>query len=430
MAINFSDQCKDLYNYLEDSFYYIEGYGIINFNGRYWKHVSNNILELEILKWIGTNYSSPSELRKFFDMYVMTHTKQITDLDKYNGRVSFTNGTLYLFGKFQFVEDVFYKDDMSTKGFDFEYNVDAEFDTFYKYLREVTQQDSELLLLIQEMMGYCLIDSCKYEKAFLLYGEGGTGKSVLLKTISSIWGEENCSNVPFDRINEPFMRAGMYGKKINFSSELESDIHNTAYFKAMVSGEEVDAQFKFKDSFKFKNTAKMLFAMNNLPVIKDKTSGTFRRLIIIPFEKNFSETKKCDVDLIDKILKEKPGIIRFALEGLKRLVSNNGFTKSQKSEKYVLEYKENNDTIKIFFDETIEFVEEGNTKMTVDEIYEKYNIWSKASGFKPLNKTNFLKNVTRIYPQVEKKRARIDGQLKYIIPFFKFINEEIIERVI
>lgn len=425
MGINFSEQCEDLYKFLDNNFYFVEGYGLINYNGRYWKICSTNILELKVLEWIGKNYNSPTEVRKFAEMYKITHTKTIEQIDLNKNRVAFENGTLSLVDKYEFIENEFFKNDFSTKGFDFEFKRNNSIPNFDKYINEVTNGDIELINLIQEMMGYCLIDSCKYEKAFLLYGEGGTGKSVLLKLISTMWGSENCSNVPFDKINEAFMRAGIYGKKINFASELESDIHNTAYFKAMVSGEEVDAQFKFKDSFKFHNTAKMIFAMNNLPVIKDKTNGTFRRLIIIPFEKNFSDSKKCDVNLIDKLLCEKTGIIEFALNGLIRLVENNGFTESEKSKKYLTEYRENNDTMKMFFDETCSYDEEDiNIKISVDELYETYSSWCSSSGFKPLNKANFLKNVIRLYPKCEKKRLRLKGSLTYCLPFLKLINED------
>lgn len=422
MSTNFSQQCENLYGYLDNDFYFIEGLGLINWNGCYWKMCSVNILELRILEWCGNNYQSPSELKKYLEMYRMTHTKTIEQIDVNRDRIAFSNGTFYI-NNYIFAADCFYKEDYSTKGFEFPYDESATTKVFDKYLKNVMNNDVALISLIQEMMGYCLMDSCKYEKAFLLFGEGGTGKSVLLKTISTIWGSENCSNVPFDRINEPFMRAGMYGKKINFSSELENDIHNTAYFKAMVSGEEIDAQFKFKDSFKFHNTSKMVFAMNNLPVIKDKTTGTFRRLIIIPFEKNFSETKERDVNLIDKILKEKSGIMMFAIQGLKRLVANQGFTKSEKSEKYIKDYKDNNDTIKIYIDETCVYDDSNDkNRIAADDLYSSYSSWCSSSGYKAMNKINFLKNVVRIYPKCEKKKMRLEGELKYGIPFISLID--------
>ena len=406
---------KDTFNKMEEDFNgnykFVNGLGLIKYDGKVWNFISDNILERIIADWLGDNFS-PSNVKKYFEAYKMYNSIEVYDLNKNKNHIAFTNGTFNI-KSFKFEQDKWYKDEYTTTGFKFDYDEKAECPTFNKYLDEVMLGDKELQAIIGEILGYCLLDDCRYERAFILYGEGATGKSVLLKVISDIWGSENCSNVPFDRLNEPFMRAGMYGKKINFSSELESDLHNTAYFKAMVSGEEIDAQFKFKDVFKFKNTAKMLFAMNNLPAIKDKTSGTYRRLIIIPFERQFNPSER-DVDLVNKILKEKSGIINIAFNSLKRLIDTNTFTYSLKSDKLLEEHKENNDTVCLYLNETYTIGTEQDY-VKCGELYEGFLTYCKNNGFKPLNNVNFFKRFYKIYPNSTKKRVRFDGKLVYVM---------------
>lgn len=412
---------RDLFNIMEEdfngNFKFVNGLGIINFDGKMWNFVSDNFLERKIADWLGDEFS-PSNVKKYYDAYKMYNTIDVYELNKDKNIIPFNNGTFNI-KTFKFEKNKWYKENYTTTGFKFYYNKKAECPTFNKYLDEVMKGDEELKAIIGEILGYCLLDDCRYERAFILYGEGSTGKSVLLKTISDIWGRENCSNVPFDRLNEPFMRAGMYGKKINFSSELESDLHNTAYFKAMVSGEEIDAQFKFKDVFKFKNTAKMLFAMNNLPAIRDKSNGTYRRLVIIPFERQFKPEDR-DVDLIHKILKEKSGIINIALNGLKRLLENNNFTYSKKSEDLLNEHKKNNDTVYLYMNE---FYTDGAEEdfVVCSVLYENFALYCKNNGFKPLNNVNFFKRVYKLFPNSTKKRMRVDKELVYVLDKIKAI---------
>lgn len=412
---------KDTFNKMEEDFNgdfkFVNGLGLINFDGKMWNFVSDNFLERNIADWLGDDFS-PSNVKKYYEAYKMYNTIDVYELNKNKSIIPFTNGTFNI-KTFTFEENKWYKNNYTTTGFKFDYDEKAECPTFNKYLDEVMKGDKELQAIIGEILGYCLLDDCRYERAFILYGEGATGKSVLLKTISDIWGSENCSNVPFDRLNEPFMRAGMYGKKINFSSELESDLHNTAYFKAMVSGEEIDAQFKFKDVFKFKNTAKMLFAMNNLPAIKDKSSGTYRRLVIIPFEKQFSPIDR-DVDLVDKILKEKSGIINIAFNSLKKLLETNTFTYSKKSESILDEHKENNDTVCLYMNE---FYTNGSEEdfAICSALYENFALYCKNNGFKALNNVNFFKRVYKLFPNSTKKRMRVNKELVYVLDKIKAI---------
>ena len=406
---------KDLYNEfatkMDNNLKYIESYGWVKFNGKTWSMATLNELELLIADWLGDEFN-PSAVKKFSEAFKMYNTLDISKLNRKHDKIVFTNGT-YNIDTFTFERDKFYKWDMVTNSFGFEYDETAKCDLYVKYLNETFLQEQELNDIINEMMGYCLLNDCRYEKAFVMYGDGATGKSVLLKLISSMWGKENCSHIPFDRLSEPFLRATMYGKRINFTSELENNISNSAYFKAMVSGEEVDAQFKFQNTFTFANTAKMIFAMNNLPTISDKTDGIYRRFIMIPFNNKIAEENR-DVHLIDKLIAERSGIMNMVLEGLKRLKTNGVFTIASTSEELKAEYRESNSMCSVN-----EFVKDEcnvGEEYTVDcaELYDSYSNYCKQFGFKPVNNVNFGKRLVKIDSKIFKIRKREGKDRKYI----------------
>jgi putative DNA primase/helicase len=101
-----------------------------------------------------------------------------------------------------------------------------------------------------------------------------------------------------------------------------------AKYKAITSGEKMTAKHKYGKLFDFKPYSTLFFAPNHLPHTRDTTYAFFRRTEIIKFNVQF-DGDKCDTKLEGKLRKELPGILNFALAGLKRLQKNGDFTQGR-----------------------------------------------------------------------------------------------------
>ncbi|HFL3582401.1 hypothetical protein [Clostridioides difficile] len=60
--------------------------------------------------------------------------------------------------------------------------------------------------------------------------------------------------------------------------------------------------------YEYRPACKMIFASNNLPNIYDNSHGFYRRLMIISFSRIFEDNEQ-DVNLIDKLIKERECIL-------------------------------------------------------------------------------------------------------------------------
>lgn len=91
---------------------------------------------------------------------------------------------------------------------------------------------------------------------------------------------------------------------------------------------------------------KHVIITNTLPTINDRSMGTYNRLLIIRF--NFIiPVDRQDRDLEDKLQRELPGILLWALEGAQRLYHNKGvFTLAGTDE--VKQYRRQQDPISGF----------------------------------------------------------------------------------
>lgn len=188
----------------------------------------------------------------------------------------------------------------------------------------------ERIKTIIKMWGYCLLRTCEYQKAFMLYGKGKNGKGVIIRLTRGLLGEENCSSVSLQDIgNSRFAIQRLDGKMANTYGDLPQEtIRDTSKFKSLVDGgEALDAEKKFHDPYTFKNKAKLVFSANKIPDTDDKSFGYYRRWVLVYFERVFDAVNDVkglgDTLIADE--NEMTGLINLALIGLRMLRQDKGF---------------------------------------------------------------------------------------------------------
>lgn len=418
------NQIGTINTYLKEDNIFIEGVGFYSWNDVYWEKVIDtkfkrmllNILkdelnENEISGNLVDNICKLSQLELFVSQETLNNNPKLT--------IVFQNGTYDVLNK-KFHNNIFFKEDYNTRIINCSYE-ETDITNWNNYLNSTFKGDEDCLSVVQEMMGYVLYPECTYEKSFILYGNGANGKSVLLNTIQEMIGDYNTSYISMKDLEQSFLRSNLLGKSLNISSELEKSVGKTENFKKLVSGESVEAQFKYKDSFHFKNKAKLLFAMNQLSFISDLSDGLFRRLAIIPFNNQFKKEDR-DPFLIDKLKNEIDGIAFWAVKGLNRLIDNNDFSTVSSIEDMTNELKESNNPILRFKDDCIE-IADNNYYIEKLEVYRMYATWCRDNGNKPMNSNNFYKQIYKDF-NLEASRKTINGERINCIMCIKKLKED------
>lgn len=235
----------------------------------------------------------------------------------------------------------------------FSYKTNCETPIFNKYLDDICCGDEQLKILLQEIAGYCLCNSTKAEKAFFLLGNGCNGKSVFAKLLQALVGNGNCSTTSLSALNGTFGLASLVNSNINIAAENSTDKINSEIFKAIVSGDTVEVNRKYKEAISVSLHTKLVFLFNSLPYNNDLSYGFFRKLIIVPFNRTFTGSE-IDVNLFEKLQTELSGIFHWAIKGLKRLRSNNYvFSECSASTNCLMTYKRTLNPVADFFDDTV-----------------------------------------------------------------------------
>ena len=254
------------------------------------------------------------------------------------------------------------------------YDPKATCKRFEKFVSEVMEEDQELIQLLQEIAGYIISNETKANKAFFLYGAGGSGKSVMSDVFQALVSKPLVSNVSLKNLETRFGMEPLIQKKLNIASENEADfVLSNENFKAITSGDTVNIDLKGRPAVNLRLKTKLIFVTNNLPTFSDASHALIRRLIIVPFNRQFSVQEQ-NKHLTEELLVELSGIFNWALEGLKRLIANGYvFTESKNSEKLLQTYQDNINPVEKFCKECI--IQSEDSRIMRKDLIEAYGKW-------------------------------------------------------
>ena len=379
---------------------------LINFADTYYEYRGGCYRALfieEVQKWVKDVCGAGFSASKLRNVLVALKTETFVKPDVINGITLFNakNG-LYDIGNMRLVPHS--PDVYSINQLNVTYKEDAKCALWQKSLEQIFENDADRIMLLQEYFGYCLTRDNDYEKALFLFGEGANGKSVVLYVLEELVGKENCSSIPLEKFNDTHYIARLRDKLVNIS--LETNAKTNVYdnmFKAVVTGDTISADEKYGQPFQFKPYCKLLFSTNNMPRVGDKTEGYYRRLLILPFNRQFSKEER-DPKLKHKIAaSELDGIFLWALNGLTRLRKRGYFEESTSMLTMKDAYRKENNNVIIFVEERC--VLDLQDEISKDELYQAYRNWCLDSEYRPLSKIIFGRELTRQYPSVDRDRC-------------------------
>ena len=106
---------------------------------------------------------------------------------------------------------------------EFEYNPRAGAPRFEQFLEEVWPGDNEAQQSLKEMIGLCLTDETKYQKAFMFVGPKRGGRGTIGRLIQGLIGRENYIGSTMHSFSEGFGMQSFIGKKVAVFSDARLD---------------------------------------------------------------------------------------------------------------------------------------------------------------------------------------------------------------
>ena len=272
-------------------------------------------------------------------------------------------------------------------------------DVWEDALQTFFQGDADLIRYVQEIVGLAAIGKVYIEALVIAYGEGRNGKSTFWNTIARVLGTYS-GNMSADTLTVGCKRnvkpelAEAKGKRMIIAAELEEGMRlNTSNVKQLCSTDEIYAEKKYKAPFSYVPTHTLVLYTNHLPRVGAIDQGTWRRLIVIPF--NAKIEGKADIKNYSDFLFKTAGsaVLQWIIEGAKRVIAGDFKIVQPKVVRDAIQkYKENNDWLSHFLDDCCEIDPSYEAKS--GEVYNTYRSYCNQMG-------EYARSTTDFYTAIE-----------------------------
>lgn len=313
---------------------------VLHYEGGIWTDNGAQAVKHQAIRLL-RKYSSTNVANELLNNHIKSRPQTNVDPDILgldSGYVAVKNGLLDLDAG-EVVRDL-QPEDYAITQIPWEYDPTATCPTWERFITESVEERKQDL--IQEYVGYCLLrGEYHLAKALMLLGDGRNGKTTFLKIVEKLLGEdENVMNADLAELaGGRFSAYRLEGKLANINADIENgEISHTSMFKNMTGGDAFQVQQKYGDPYDHQNSAKLIFAANQIPDIDTDEMAFYRRWLLVRFPHTFTLEENdgnptADPELKNELAYEMKGILRWAVKGYQRLADNNGqFTNAMSPE--------------------------------------------------------------------------------------------------
>ena len=257
-------------------------------------------------------------------------------------------------------------------------------DMWDSFLNTVTCGDSSVQGFLQMVAGMALIGTIYQEGIVIAYGGGRNGKSTFFNALQSVLGDYagsiDIKALTTDRSNKGASLAMLRGKRLVVTGELEEHQRlSVSTLKQVASTDKLVIEEKYKAPETVKQTHTLVLFTNFLPRVGSTDGGTWRRLIVVPF--NATIPVGTGVQNYADVLADKAGgaILSWAIEGAMNFIRN-GFRLDipEVVAEATEEYRGREDWLTNFIDERC--IKDPNAREGARSLYLEYKSWAVDAG--------------------------------------------------
>ncbi|MDH5099773.1 phage/plasmid primase, P4 family [Lactobacillus kefiranofaciens] len=296
-----------------------------------------------------------------------------------------------------------------------EYTDSIDCPNWQKFLRQIFQDDEEVIHYVQKAIGYSFTGSTKEQVMFIPYGNGRNGKSVMLDTVQDIAGgyakTMNVSSImtKYNSNGANSDIARLEGSRMVISSEAnEGQRLDEGLVKQLTGGDRIVARQMYGKEFEYTPSYKIWMATNHKPFIRGTDEGIWRRLILIPFDYQVPKDK-IDRNLKYKLEAESMGILNWIVEGA-IMWQVEGLEAPERIKGASHKYREEMDVLSGFVADCCELGPGFTAKS--GELYDSYKNWAVDANEYKMTLTRFGKEMSKKFHRKVKDGYKVYEGIK------------------
>ncbi|MEP9397620.1 phage/plasmid primase, P4 family [Mesorhizobium sp. KR2-14] len=281
---------------------------------------------------------------------------------------------------------------------------------------------SAAIATLQEIMGYLLVPDTSLHKIFMFIGPPRCGKSTIAQVITHLVGQQNSSGPSVNSLATPFGMEPLIGKQLAIIGDMRigrrTDEAAIAENLLRVSGGDmVTIHRKYKSAWDGRLPTRFLILSNELPQLTDASTALANRYLPLVFTESFLGRE--DPELLGKLLAERPGILKWAIEGWRRLKQRGRFELPAESREALGSLVDMGSPIISFVDEHCEL--DVHALIAKDELFQVWRAYCEARGLHAGTISRFSSNLMAAFPgKVKPSKERRGGKTR--IPVYQGVR--------
>lgn len=305
---------------------------------------------------------------------------------------------------------------------DVEYKENAYCKEMDDFLNTICCNKEDVRIVLEEMIGHCLMLDTFPHKFFYLFGEGSNGKSTLMNCLFSFFGNMAVS-VPLNMLSKENYVIRCNNVLVNLSDDIDMTyISSSQNLKSLCSGSYITGRNLYEKPFTFKSNCTQIFVSNSLFSSKDKTYGFNRRIELLPLEAKIRENNK-DPLMLEKITtpEAKSYLLLLALRGIERIVKNGyELSESRYIKSLVHRYIMESDSVEAFLEFGMASIEDRRYSY----VYDSYTKYCIDNNFTPCKKNGFSRRLTAKGYNTFSKKIETEKGITKSVRYIRKINPD------
>lgn len=282
---------------------------------------------------------------------------------------------------------------------------------WFKFLSSVWGEDQGSIDCLQEWLGYLLTSDTSMQKALMIIGPKRSGKGTIGRLIVRLLGAGNVASSTLASLGHQFGLQVLIGKTVVLVSDARlggrADIAAIAETVLRVTGEDdITIDRKFMPAYTARLLTRFVLLTNELPSFKDASTALSSRFVILQTTRSFYGSEDHGLDA--KLEAELPGILLWALAGLRRLQQRGRFVQPKAAADALQQLEDLASPIGAFLREKCIF--EVNAQVPVKALYDAWRAWCQEHGRdQPGTEATFGRDLGAAAPQVRVSQPRVPG---------------------
>ena len=256
-----------------------------------------------------------------------------------------------------------------------------EYDRALRGIFSAAKKPEVLIRHWHELVGYIIQPRRHLPIIPILFGRGDNGKTKLMHTVMQLLGPALVHAQRVEDLDKSRFAMGSLCGKLLF---VDDDVRAGArlpdgILKTISEAKEVTGELKFGPVFNFTVRAVPVLLCNNIACLADLSHGMRRRLMVIPFDRTFTDMDK-DPELFDRIVaNELPGVWNRALEGYRRLLVRGAFKLPSAVKATTARWLQHANPLPAFIEACC--VEQPEAECRLADFYAAYAEWAREMGY-------------------------------------------------